>query len=33
MSGHADRGMMVRGTGVGAAIVANKDPGIRADGH
>ena len=33
MSGYADRGIMVRGTGVGAAIAANKDPEIRADGH
>ena len=29
-NGHADRGVMVCGTGVGAAIAANKIPGIRA---
>lgn len=28
--GEADRGVMVCGTGVGAAIAANKTPGIRA---
>jgi ribose 5-phosphate isomerase B len=28
--GHAERGIMVCGTGVGAAIAANKMPGIRA---
>ena len=28
--GHADRGVMVCGTGVGACIAANKIPGIRA---
>jgi ribose 5-phosphate isomerase B len=29
-AGRADRGVMVCGTGVGAAIAANKTPGIRA---
>ena len=29
-SGEADRGLMVRGTGVGASIAANKVKGIRA---
>ncbi len=29
-AGEADRGVMVCGTGVGAAIAANKTPGIRA---
>ena len=30
LNGSADRGLMVCGTGVGAAIAANKVPGIRA---
>ena len=30
LAGQADRGLMVCGTGVGAAIAANKRPGIRA---
>lgn len=30
LAGEADRGIMVCGTGVGAAIAANKRPGIRA---
>lgn len=30
LNGKADRGIMVCGTGVGAAIAANKIPGIRA---
>lgn len=30
LDGTADRGLMVCGTGVGAAIAANKRPGIRA---
>lgn len=30
LNGDADRGVMVCGTGVGAAIAANKIPGIRA---
>ena len=30
LSGEAERGIMVCGTGVGAAIAANKYPGIRA---
>lgn len=30
LDGNADRGIMVCGTGVGAAIAANKIPGIRA---
>ena len=29
-AGRADKGVIVRGTGVGAAIAANKAPGIRA---
>lgn len=30
VEGHADRGVLVCGTGVGASIAANKTPGIRA---
>lgn len=30
LSGRADRGMMLCGTGIGACIAANKIPGIRA---
>lgn len=30
LDGNGDRGLMVCGTGVGAAIAANKQPGIRA---
>jgi ribose 5-phosphate isomerase B len=30
MAGHADRGLLICGTGLGVAIAANKVPGIRA---